>query len=76
MKSIIAVTKHKILEIILRVLGSNSPGKLNPNTAQTANTANIPARAYNALPVILIEGNSVKSEIVDTSKINIGKKKT
>ena len=36
----------------------------------------IPARAYNALPVILIEGNSVKSEIVETSKINIGKKKT
>ncbi len=43
--SMIAATKQSIFEMTFSASGSGSAGKANPNTAQTANTTNIPDTA-------------------------------
>ena len=41
----IGATKQKIFEMTFSASGKGSDGKANPNAAQTAKTANIPATA-------------------------------
>src|SRR6202035_4518925 len=38
--SMMAATKHRILEMMFSAIGSGSVGKANPNAAQMANTTN------------------------------------
>ena len=72
----IAVTKLRTFDTPLSVTGNNSDGYEKPKKAHTANTKNIPARENKVYFDSFVSGENVRSEIVEISTRNRGKKKS
>ena len=75
-KSVIAVAKLSTFDIPLSATGIGSNGYEKPKTAHTANTKNIPAREKSVYLDSFVNGDSVRSENVEISTRNSGKKKS
>jgi hypothetical protein len=76
MKSVIAVTKLRIFDNPLSVTGSGSDGYEKPSKAHTAKTKNIPAKENSVYFDSFVNGDNVRSENVEISTRNRGKKKS
>jgi len=75
-KSVIAATKLRIFENPLSAIGIGSEGYEKPKKAHTANTKNIPARENSVYFDSFVKGDNVRSENVETSTRNKGRKKS
>ena len=75
-KSVIAVTKLRTFDMLLSVMGNKSDGYEKPKKAHTANTKNIPARENKVYFDNFVNGDNVRSENVEISTRNRGKKKS
>jgi len=73
-KSVIAVTKLSILDRPLSTIGIGSEGYGKPNRAQIAKTRNMDARLNNVYLDSRVRGDSVRSENVEISTRNRGRK--
>ena len=74
-KSVIAATKLSTFDVPLSTTGIGSDGYEKPNTAHTAKTKNIPARENSVYFDSFVNGENVRSESVEISTRNRGKKK-
>jgi len=72
---LIAVTKLRIFDIPLSVNGIGSEGYEKPKKAHTAKTKNIPARENRVYFDSFVKGDNVRSEIVEISTRNRGRKR-
>ena len=70
----IAVTKLRIFDIPLSVIDIKSDGYEKPEKAHTAKTKNIPARENSVYFDSFVNGDNVRSENVEISTRNRGKK--
>ena len=75
-KSVIAVTKLRTFDTPLSVVGNNSDGYEKPKKAHTANAKNTPARENRVNFDSFVKGDKVRSESVEISTRNRGRKKS
>jgi hypothetical protein len=73
---VIAVTKLKIFDTPLSAIGVSSEGYEKPKRAHTAKTKNNPARENIVYFDRFVKGDNVRSENVEISTRNRGKKKS
>jgi len=69
-----AVTKHRTFDTALRANGSGDEGYEKPKSAQIENPKNIAASVKNVYFDILVNGDNVSSERLETSMRNRGRK--
>lgn len=75
-KSVIAVPKLRIFDIPLSVIDIGLEGYEKPRRAHTEKTKNIPARENRVYFDNFVNGDNVRSESVEISTRNRGKKKS
>jgi hypothetical protein len=75
-KRVIATTKLRIFDIPLSAIEIGSEGYENPKKAHTANTKTIPAIENSVYFDSFVNGDKVRSENVEISIRNRGKKKS
>jgi hypothetical protein len=74
-KRVIAVTKLEILDKSFSMIDAGFEGYEKPNKAHTAKTKNIPARKNIVYLDRFVRGENVRSENVEISTRNSGRKK-